>query len=128
MSRDRENLTVANINQMLATGGLINDQICQISSELHRYRDLIKEARHRLISHLDKQSMFSSDPLGAPAEGEVSKFYNNLQCYVDLVGTAIGEGPLDFSVTSSRGDAFDLISTLKRGVAVSQTHQRSSTS
>ncbi len=43
-------------------------------------------------------------------------FFENLQNYFDVVGNAIGVGPLDFSNSSCRGDVHDLIKVLRKGL------------
>ncbi len=47
--------------------------------------------------------------LGMHSKSEALAFIEQLHAHVDAVGHAVGEGPLDFSVTSAPSDAADLL-------------------
>ena len=109
----RANLTVETINADLHEQGLMTDEIDANASGLLRYRELIKEARNRVISHLDRNTVLAGLEIGEHSRQEVERFFECLYGYVDAVGTVLGVGPLDFKVTSGKGDALDLIKALK---------------
>ena len=94
----------------------MTDEITHFSCGLSRYRNLVKDGRNRLISHLDKESVLKDLPIGDHAEKEVTAFFENLYGYVDAVGNSINVGPLDFRTTAGTGDVLDLIKTLRRGL------------
>ena len=109
----RENLTVANLVESLESLHLLTDEIKKRSAGLQRYRNLLNDARNRVISHADKATFLQPELLGQHQEHQVTDFLDDLQEFNDLVGLALGEGPLDFRGTSGPGDAYDLIRILK---------------
>lgn len=111
----RHNLTAAHLNGLLAAEKLMTSEIRTASEGLLRYRALIVQARNRSIGHQDKETVMTYITLGKHTEDEALAFLQHLGDYVDAVGEAIGEGPLDFSVTAGPGDAADLFRALKGG-------------
>jgi AbiU2 len=109
------NLTVGHLNEMLRAEYLITSDIEETSKALMQFRELVVPARHKLISHLDKAAVLAAVPLGAHEEDDFREFESNLQRYCDLVGEAVGEGPLDFQASSGPGDALDLLQVLRAG-------------
>lgn len=113
---NRDNLTVAYMGSLLVEGGLMTDNTKRLSEDLQKYRHLIVEGRNKLGSHLDKESVLKSDPIGAHTKAEMDAFMENLQQYCDAVGRTVGVGPLDFRVSSGPSDALDLIGALQEHV------------
>lgn len=111
-SRGRQNLTVANLNKNLDSLGLLTQDLIDLEAQLNGYRDLIKLARDKLISHLDWQAVQDGRPLGEHEAVEVRRFFGSLFKYTDLVGEACGAGPSDYSVTPCQGDVVDLLRLL----------------
>ena len=108
-----KNLTFEGVNAVLEENGLMTQEIANFSSGLSRYRDLVKDSRNKLISHLDRDAVLNGLAIGEHSEEEVANFFECLQGYVDAVGIAVDVGPLDFRSTSGPGDALDLIKMLK---------------
>ncbi len=108
----RENLTVRNLLEGLREHGVCTPEIEATATALQDYRDLIQDARNKLVSHADKAAFLGKKALGGHHEGALLKFLQDLQSFNDLFGEAVGEGPLDFSGTSGPGDAYDLIRAL----------------
>jgi hypothetical protein len=115
-SGKRENLSVANINEMLERAGLMTGNVDHLSKQLMRYRDIIKEVRNKIIAHLDKQTVVNNLKIGVHAAEEVTAFFENLYEYCDEVGLATGKGPLDFRTVAGPGDVLDLINALGRSL------------
>ncbi len=111
-----DNLTIKHINGLLDNMGIMTDEIRQHSGKIHEYRNIIEQARHKVISHLDKDTILAGKDIGEHSPEAVNDFFVNLQRYVDAVGILLGIGPLDFSVTVGKGDVIDLISKLKKCV------------
>jgi hypothetical protein len=111
----RYNLTVAHVNELLAAEGLLTSAIETATAGIVRYRSLIEAARNRTIGHADKETALTYIVLGTHTKPEASAFLEYLHAYVDAVGIAVGEGPLDFSGTSAPGDVADLFKALNRG-------------
>ena len=112
-SAGRTNLTVEGINGELLELGLMTDEIADNANGLLRYRELVKEARNKVISHLDRNTILAGLELGEHSREEVTRFFECLYGYVDAVGTVVGVGPLDFKTTSGKGDALDLVRALR---------------
>ena len=113
-SAERTNLTVEGLNGELLVLGLMIDEMADYANGLLRYRELVKEARNKMISHLDRNTILAGLELGEHSREEVSRFFECLYGYVDAVGTVVGIGPLDFKTTSGKGDALGLVRALRR--------------
>lgn len=111
----RPNLTVAHVNELLAAEGLMTQEIQTATDGLMRFRGLVEQARNRSIGHVDKETALKYIVLGVHSQPEAQTFFAYLYTYVDDVGIAVGEGPLDFSTTSAAGDASDLLKALNGG-------------
>ena len=111
----RTNLTVPHLNELLVSEGLMSPHIEAASAGLKRYRKLIEPARNRVIGHADKETAMTYVVLGEHTKQEAEAFFEYLHTYVDRVGVAVGEGPLDFSTTSGPGDVADLFKALNDG-------------
>ena len=105
----RENLTVKMLLVHLKRLGLLTEPMELEAKGLQRYRDLLNTARNRVVSHADKATFLSPSLLGVHDEADVAAFLGHLQRFNDLVGTSLGEGPLDFVGTSGPGDVYDLL-------------------
>ena len=115
-SNGRENLTIKNLNQALAKEGIFSTHIAEQSERIHKYRSLVVDARNQIVSHADKAKILSRTESDPHARSDVKDFFAGLYKYVDLVGEALGVGPLDFTYTGSEGDVEALVSCLKRGL------------
>jgi AbiU2 len=109
----RENLTAKNIVACLAQLGLLTESIQREADGLQGYRDLLNNARNRVVSHADKDTFLSPELLGEHEQDKLHSFLAHLQRFNDLVGETLSEGPLDFTGTSAPGDVYDLLSVLK---------------
>ena len=110
----RENITVKLILEILDQLNLPTIEIQSESDGLHRYRAILNDARNRVVSHADKETFLNPALLGEHTPHDITKFLESLQKFNDLVGDALGEGPLDFQSTYGPGDVFDLLRALKR--------------
>jgi hypothetical protein len=109
----RENLTARNLIECLESLGLLTEAIRREADGLQAYRDLINNARNRVVSHADKETFLRPELLGEHGVHDLTAFLEHLQSFNDLVGEALGEGPLDFNGTSGPGDAYDLLKALR---------------
>jgi AbiU2 len=108
----RDNLTVAHVNELLTTEGLMTREIALATEGLMRYRGIVEVARNRQIGHADKETAMAYIEYGAHTKHEAQAFFEYLYDYVNRVGNAVGEGPLDISTTSGPGDVADLFRAL----------------
>ncbi|NIA06669.1 MAG: hypothetical protein GWP14_03375 [Actinobacteria bacterium] len=84
-----------------------------LSDEIHKFRDYIIDARHKLIVHLDVDTIRANKILGAFPESEYEKFWVNLQEFVNKIyNYYLGDTfPLDHD---SPCEAEDLVHALKK--------------
>jgi hypothetical protein len=112
-SMGRPNLTVPYLNDALKRKGLLDAMIERAAAEVMIYRDILKDPRNRLLAHLDLEAVMSGQTRGKHTAGEYELFLERLQIYLDLVGGALGVGPLDIAPAGASGDAIDLVRALK---------------
>lgn len=117
----RYNLTVSHVNGLLLAEGLLTPEIEDATAGIMRYRSLIEAARNRAIGHADKETAMTYIVLGAHRKPEATAFLEYLHAYIDAVGIAVGEGPLDFSTTSASGDVADLFKAMNNGDYLRET-------
>ena len=109
----KDNLTTQRITKLLRETGTVNPEIEKLDAELREYGELLKPARDKIVAHSDLEVYRESTPLGGHEKQVMVEFLENLQRYFDAVGNVIGVGPLDFRHTPAKGDALDLVRTLK---------------
>lgn len=111
-TRGNGNLTVKYLLEALTQHGLMTSDIAETAGRLDTYRELINDARNKLVSHADRAAFLQNAVLGEHTEEAVKQFVEDLQRFNDLVGEGIGEGPLDYQATSCPGDVHDLLRAL----------------
>lgn len=109
----KDNLTTQRITRLLREIGKVNPEIERLDADLRKYGEMLKPARNKIIAHSDLEVYTQSNALGGHEKQLMVEFLENLQRYFDAVGNAISVGPLDFRNTPARGDALDLVRTLK---------------
>ncbi|EHK6028310.1 hypothetical protein M5236_004984 [Vibrio parahaemolyticus] len=107
-----ENITILLIDQQLRDIGLFDAEISKVSQSIRSYGEKLKPARHKCLAHLDREHCINGITLGETTEQELFDFLENIQMYCDLVGEAIGSGPVNFRSTSGAGDVGDLLKVL----------------
>jgi len=116
----RDNLTVENLWDQLCAANLIKPGDAEISGayeKVKKYRDVIKDARNRLIAHFDKETVLKGEGVGGHDANEVYAFFDNLEILSDCVGRLVGVGPLSFKWGSpGKGDTLDLLKVIKQGL------------
>jgi AbiU2 len=77
----RENLTVKFLMEHsdFSAAPAAFDKLQRISTDIHRFRNLILPARNRFISHVDLEAVRIGDPLGAASQEEWNQFWLDLQ-------------------------------------------------
>ena len=110
----RANLSVPYIDQVLASAGLSSPEISRLSASVLAYRGTTLDIVNRVAAHSDHFTVLAGADVGAHPEAELVKFMESLQSYTDLVGAALGVGPLDYRTQAGPGDVIDLVRALKR--------------
>lgn len=111
----RFNLTLDHVNDLLREEKLFTPEMEAEAKTIKDYRELVVLARNRQIAHPDKETAMAYINHGRHSKAEAQAFLVALQTYLDLVGVAVGEGPLDISVSSGPGDVADLFRALNGG-------------
>ncbi|MGA3084046.1 MAG: hypothetical protein ABSE95_04575 [Thermodesulfobacteriota bacterium] len=111
-----ENITIRLINKQLKTCSLLTPEIQKVTESILEFGEKIKPARHKRLAHYDREHQVKGITLGQTSEEELLNFTKDIQQYCDLVGNAIGVGPLDFSNSSCKGDVLDLLKFLHEKV------------
>lgn len=121
----RDNLTVLQVNAACTAAGIQLSAKAQAHSDtMHSYSALLRDARNKLISHLDRDTILNDTSLGEHTKAESDEFLEALQGYCDEVGRAVGVGPLDFRHSPGRGDVIDLLTALGRADRLRATDTR----
>lgn len=110
-----ENLTVKYIIEKIGPDVSEKLGLDDLSEKIHTFRNYIVSARNKIISHLDRNTVLQHRTLGAFPEGEIDKFWNALEEFVDRLynryfGTCL---PLD---AANPYNAQDLVEALKKSV------------
>jgi len=113
-TRGRANLSVPYIDQVVAELGFSSAELTRLSADLIAYRATTSEIVNRVAAHSDHKTVLAGADVGAHPEAELAAFMRNLQLYTDLVGEALGVGPLDYRTQAGPGDVLDLVRALKR--------------
>lgn len=114
------NLTVEYVLKQIEPEVQEKLQLKELSKNIHLFRGRIKDARHKLVAHLDVNTTLSDKRLGEFPEGEDKQFWKYVQEFVDKIHRYHFEGepfPLDLSPAYS---AKDLLWALKKTVFFDQ--------
>ncbi|HEY1059270.1 MAG TPA: hypothetical protein VGE55_11130 [Limnobacter sp.] len=106
------NLTVPYLLKALERHSLLTSEIQAAADEVRAYRELVNDTRNKVISHADLKAFLRGEVLGEHSAEALVRFVQHLQIFNDLVGEAVGKGPLDYRVTACSGDADDLLPNL----------------
>ena len=109
-----ENISIKLINSQLKCCNLISSEITEVSEQILEYGKKVKPARHKRLAHFDREHQVKGKVLGQTTEEELEGFLINIQDYCDLVGNAIGSGPLEFTTSGCPGDVLDLLKVLRK--------------
>ena len=115
-SGQKKNLTVAYFADAMKDQQKSSFEMEALVVGISEYRDKIEPARSKMIAHADLATYQLRLTHGAHSEEDLNTFFESMQAFTDVVGNAIGVGPLDYRTQPGSGDVADLISMLKRTV------------
>ena len=110
-----DNLTVDFIVHELPWPKNLKIELESLAGSLSGFRKYIIDARRKIIAHSDLKAQISGGNLGAFPAGEETKFWNNLQKFIDIIHNHYIGGPYSIDVVPQY-DTPDLIEALKRSV------------
>lgn len=113
-SGEDDNLTVKYILKLVNAEDRKELGLDDLSENIHSIRPYIREARNKLIAHLDTSTILSCKTVGEIPESVLNSFWNSLKEFVDRVhkhyfGRILGEV---VNLTSAE----DLVEALRRAV------------
>lgn len=89
-------------------------KLSSLSDPIHRFRDKIKIARDRFISHLDLEAVRLDQPLGAVSDDEWKQFWLDLQDFLNLLLSHHGDsGHFYLNAMGGMSDADSLVTALR---------------
>jgi len=116
--RNDFNLTVEYMVKYIDWAPDIKDKLSSLMSRLNELRNLIKDARHKIIVHRDVEVIISQNQvLGKFPKGKDEEFLDLLGEFCDCMHRACFGKSFGSISTASEGDVFDLIKTLKKSIA-----------
>jgi len=113
-SRQDDNLTVEYIVKLVGEEQSKELGLDELSGRIHAIRPYIKEARNKVVAHLDKNTLLSRKIVGEIPKSVLDSFWDNLRELVDRVhkhyfGRILGD-------VVNPTSAEDLVEALKRAV------------
>jgi hypothetical protein len=113
-SGEDDNLTVKYILKLVSAEDRKELGLDDLSVNIHSIRPYIREARNKLIAHLDTSTVLSRKTVGEIPEGVLNSFWNSLKEFVDRVHKHYFGGILGDVVNLTNAE--DLVEALKRAV------------
>ncbi|MDE2166566.1 MAG: hypothetical protein KGJ66_09550 [Alphaproteobacteria bacterium] len=89
------------------------DRLIDLSKMIHEFRNKLKLARDKIISHLDRNTMLDRKTLGAATKKEWDEFWLNLQDFVFIMHDHFLAEPLAINDVAMLSDADSLIKALR---------------
>jgi AbiU2 len=111
----KDNLTVAYLVDGLRAGDKLSSKIESIAARINAHGAMLRDARNKVVAHADLASFQKQIGYGQHTREESEDFFMNLNKFTDLVGEALGQGPLDYRSQSGEGDVLDLLRALEDG-------------
>lgn len=116
----RKNLTVKFLieHSDFSTAPSRLDEVRRISESIHSFRDVIREARNRFISHLDLEAVRLGDPLGRASLDRWQQFWLDLQDFLDLMHRhhVDPNGRFELNGADTMSDAFSMLDALRHAL------------
>jgi hypothetical protein len=122
----QENLTIDNLIEGIEWPSDIRKELEALRDKTKPFSNRILPARHKLLAHLDKQTVLADRTLGEFPEGEEKQFLKTLQRFCDVIYKAcFGEvfGQISLAI---QGDVIDFKGTLEKAIAFDELLSESS--
>jgi hypothetical protein len=113
--RKNDNHTVAfllahyNLSADPVTGKLL----AVLNAKLQAFREKILPARHKLISHFDRNAILAGHALGAASDAEWNEFWRDLEEFVCIIHEKVLGSPFNIRDVGMLSDADGLLRALK---------------
>jgi AbiU2 len=94
----------------------ISKRLTDLLASMRAFRDKLRSARNKLISHLDRDTILAGRPLGVATDEDWNQFWLDLQDFVCIVHRKVIGSSFYLNGVAGRSDAGDLLKALKRPV------------
>jgi len=84
-SRKNSNLTIKYILKEIEQDAKVNLGLDKLSNQIHKFRNLIDDARNKIIVHSDLETIESNKTLGMFSKIDNDEFWRNLQEFVNKI-------------------------------------------
>lgn len=91
-----------------------------LQASMEAFREKLLPARHKLISHLDRDAILAGRPLGAATDQDWSQFWLDLEKFIYIVHRKVIGSPFSLTGVAGQSDAGDLLKALRQGSYLAQ--------
>jgi hypothetical protein len=112
-----DNLSAYYLLEQIAWPDEVRQKLLECVAEMERFNELIRDARNRILSHNDLETILSGEVLGAFPEGMDTEFLRSLGEFVELVHRTCVGIPYN-PVETFPGDAMDFMKIIKEANAL----------
>jgi hypothetical protein len=123
---EKENFTVDNLIVSIGWPNDIRDKLTSLSDKTKGFRSHILSARHKLLTHTDKEAFLADRTLGEFPEGEDEVFLKTLQEVCDITHEACFGSIFGQMILTMPGDVINFKRTLENAVAFNELLSESS--
>jgi len=124
-SGERSNLTIKYILNDIKQDAKKKLGLDDLSDEIHKFREFIVEARHKIIAHSDFGTIKSNKTLGSFSKFDNDEFWKNLQELVNKIHIHYFKSPFIFDdIIDCTSNAKDLVLALKKAAYFDQHFKR----
>ena len=89
------------------------DRLSSLSDRLHAFRNQIKPARDKLISHFDRNTELGGNAIGGVDLGKWKQFWIDLQEFVYVLSNQLLNEPICINAVSNQSDVPALLAALQ---------------
>ncbi len=115
-SKGNENFTIDNLIQSIDWPQDVHDNLTSLNNKTKKFRTYIKEARNKLLAHMDKDVHLTDKVLGGFPEGEEEAFLDTLKEICEVTHKACFNSIFGNISVAAEGNVDDLKKTLKRAL------------
>lgn len=120
-SGKKSNLTVEYILKGVEQGARGELGLDGVSEDIHKFRESIVAARHKIIVHSDVETINSNETLGAFSKSKIDEFWKNLQEFINKIHMHYFDEPFIFDdIVDETANAKFLILGLKKAAYFDQ--------
>ena len=123
---EKENFTVDNLVISIDWPQSIREKLRSLSNKTKGFRSRIKDARHKLLAHTDKEAFLADRTLSEFPEGEDEVFLKTLQEVCDITHEACFGSIFGQMILTMPGDVINFKRMLENAVAFNQLLSESS--